>query len=129
MHTYFGYIRVSTAKQTLGVSLEEQRAAIIRFAQDRTIKIGEWFVDIETAATVGRPAFARMIRGLRLGKTAGLVVHKIDRSARNFRDWAHIGELADRGHQRYQSQGVIHHALEIVGRASLSLYSLTYLKD
>lgn len=33
-------------------------------------------------------------RGIRDGR---LVVHKIDRSARNFRDWALIGDLADSG--------------------------------
>src|SRR5262249_39260244 len=27
----------------------------------------------------------------------GLIIHKIDRSARNLRDWAYLGELIDRG--------------------------------
>ena len=38
-----------------------------------------------------------MIAALRKGQADGLVIHKIDRSARNFGDWAKIGELADAG--------------------------------
>ncbi len=38
-----------------------------------------------------------MLRALRKGKARGVVMHKIDRSARNFADWAKIGELADAG--------------------------------
>ena len=38
-----------------------------------------------------------MIRNLLKGRADGFVVHKIDRSARNFRDWARIAELADQG--------------------------------
>lgn len=38
-----------------------------------------------------------MMRRLKRGKAAGVVIHKIDRSARNLRDWAAIGELIDRG--------------------------------
>lgn len=37
-----------------------------------------------------------MLRLLKRGRAAGLVIHKIDRSARNLRDWAAIGELIDR---------------------------------
>ena len=38
-----------------------------------------------------------MIRELHRGKADGLIIHKIDRSARNFADWAKIGDLADAG--------------------------------
>jgi DNA invertase Pin-like site-specific DNA recombinase len=38
-----------------------------------------------------------MVRQLRQRKAQGLVIHKIDRSARNFADWAKIGELSDSG--------------------------------
>jgi site-specific DNA recombinase len=97
MKTYYGYIRVSTTKQTLGVSLDEQKAAIIRFAEQHQLPISDWFVDVETAAKTGRPAFSTLIKQLAAGKARGVIIHKIDRSARNFRDWAHIGELADQG--------------------------------
>ncbi len=38
-----------------------------------------------------------MLRELRKGTARGVVIHKIDRSARNLKDWADLGELIDRG--------------------------------
>ncbi len=38
-----------------------------------------------------------MLKLLRNGKAAGVVIHKIDRSARNLKDWADLGELIDQG--------------------------------
>src|SRR5437879_8680229 len=38
-----------------------------------------------------------MLKDLRQGKANGLIVHKIDRSARNLKDWADLGELVDTG--------------------------------
>ena len=94
----FGYIRVSTAKQgEQGVSLEVQQDAIARYAQARGIEISEWFEERETAAKRGRPVFTRMVKLLRARKVEGVVIHKIDRSARNLRDWADLGELIDAG--------------------------------
>jgi site-specific DNA recombinase len=95
---YFGYIRVSTAKQgEKGVSLQEQKGAIQQYAQRFGLSIVQWFEERESAAKRGRPVFALMMRGLRSGTVRGLIVHKIDRSARNLKDWADLGELIDAG--------------------------------
>jgi DNA invertase Pin-like site-specific DNA recombinase len=94
----FAYIRVSTAKQgEHGVSLQEQRAAIERYVLQRDLRIAEWFEEIQTAAKRGRPVLSRMLSLLKQGKAVGVVIHKIDRSARNLKDWADLGELIDRG--------------------------------
>lgn len=98
MQLFFAYIRVSTQKQgQLGVSLQEQRAAIERYAQRQKLTIARWFEERETAAKRGRPVFTQMLKELRGGRAKGLVVHKIDRSARNLKDWADLGELIDTG--------------------------------
>jgi site-specific DNA recombinase len=97
MKSCFGYVRVSTVKQGEGVSLEAQREAILAYAGRSNIEIVEWFAEKETAAKSGRPIFSAMIKALRRGNADGLVMHKIDRSARNFADWAKIGELSDDG--------------------------------
>lgn len=97
MKNCFGYVRVSTAKQGEGVSLEAQKEAILAFAARNDITIIEWFEEKETAAKGGRPIFSAMLKALRKGKAAGVVMHKIDRSARNIADWAKIGDLADAG--------------------------------
>ncbi len=95
---YFGYIRVSTAKQgEKGVSLQEQHDAIALYAQRFGLELCQWFEERESAAKRGRPLFAQMLVGLRRGEAQGVVIHKIDRSARNLKDWADLGELIDSG--------------------------------
>lgn len=95
---YFAYIRVSTAKQgEKGVSLQEQRDAISRYAERQQLFICSWFEERVTAAKRGRLVFAEMLKLLRHGKAQGVIIHKIDRSARNLRDWADLGELIDSG--------------------------------
>ena len=97
MTTCYGYTRVSTVKQGEGVSLEAQREEITRYAERHGLTISRWFEEKETAAKSGRPIFNAVVKDLMARKADGLIVHKIDRSARNFRDWAKIGELADQG--------------------------------
>lgn len=98
MKSYFAYIRVSTVKQgERGSSLQEQRSAIESYAQRHSLHITEWFEEKETAAKQGRAVFSRMLAQLERGTAQGLVVHKIDRSARNLKDWANLGALIDRG--------------------------------
>lgn len=98
MKAYYSYIRVSTQKQGQhGVSLQEQRAAIERYAERHQLKILQCFEERETAAKRGRPIFTRMLKLLKQKKAAGIIIHKIDRGARNLRDWADLGELIDAG--------------------------------
>lgn len=98
MKHYFGYTRVSTVKQgEKGVSLNEQRDAINRYAERNGLTISEWFEERETAAKRGRPVFDRMMRLLRQSNVGGVIIHKIDRSARNLKDWADLGEIIDKG--------------------------------
>jgi DNA invertase Pin-like site-specific DNA recombinase len=54
-------------------------------------------MEIETAAKRGRPVFRSLLRQIEAGNAGGLIIHKIDRGARNLRDWADLGELIDRG--------------------------------
>ena len=97
MKSYFGYIRVSTPKQGRGVSLDEQRAAILAYADRHGLKIANWFVGTETAARLGRTEYTKMFKALERGQAQGVIIHKIDRGARNLKDWANLGELIDRG--------------------------------
>jgi DNA invertase Pin-like site-specific DNA recombinase len=112
MHTCFAYIRVSTVKQgTHGVSLQEQRSAIEAYAGRNAIIVSEWFEEKETAAKRGRPVFTRMLSRLDSGEASGVIIHKIDRGARNLRDWADLGELIDKGLK-------VHFAVESLDLAS-----------
>jgi DNA invertase Pin-like site-specific DNA recombinase len=98
MKGYFSYVRVSTQRQgQQGTSLTEQTAAIDRYAQTWNLQIIKRFEERETAAKTGRPVFLDMVRALKRHKARGVIIHKIDRSARNLRDWAELGSLIDLG--------------------------------
>jgi site-specific DNA recombinase len=95
---YFSYIRVSTQRQgQSGTSLTEQQAAIEQFAVGWNLRIVKRFEERETAAKQGRPIFLEMLKQLRQGHAHGVVIHKIDRGARNLKDWAALGSLIDSG--------------------------------
>jgi DNA invertase Pin-like site-specific DNA recombinase len=114
MGKVFAYTRVSTVKQgEKGVSLQEQKDSIIRYARQRDLAIIRWFEDRETAAKQGRPAFMLMLKLLRLKVADGVIIHKIDRSARNLEDWVDVGKLSDTG-------VAIHFANENVDLATVS---------
>jgi DNA invertase Pin-like site-specific DNA recombinase len=73
MNRFFGYIRVSTAKQgEHGVSLQQQREAIERYCQRSSLEIVRWFEEQETAAKRGRPVFNEMLRSLRQKRAEGV---------------------------------------------------------
>jgi DNA invertase Pin-like site-specific DNA recombinase len=98
MKKYFGYIRVSTRRQGMeGVSLQEQKSAVETYASRNNLEIVSWYEEQQTAAKRGRRMFVRMLAALERGAADGVVIHKIDRSARNLRDWADLAELIDRG--------------------------------
>lgn len=98
MSDFLAYIRVSTQKQgEKGSSLSEQRDAISQFAGKNGLTIAEWFEETETAAKQGRTQFSRMMRLLSRRKARGVIFHKIDRGARNLKDWNDIQELIEAG--------------------------------
>lgn len=98
MNKFYGYVRVSTARQgDEGVSLQEQRSAISHYSERAGFQIVEWFEERETAAHVGRRVFTRMLKLLRAGKADGVILHKIDRGARNLRDWIELIALSEEG--------------------------------
>jgi len=95
---YFAYTRVSTQRQgEHGVSLQEQKAEIDRYARQKGLEISVWFEERQTAAKLGRPVFMGMLKRLRKKEAVGLIIHKIDRSARNLKDWVDIAQLSDDG--------------------------------
>lgn len=98
MKQFIGYIRVSTVKQgEKGVSLQEQKDAITRYAERLGLHIVRWLEEMETAAKRGRPVFNELLKLLRKGQAQGVILHKLDRGARNLKDWADIAELSDQG--------------------------------
>ena len=98
MKQYFAYTRVSTTRQgEQGVSLQQQRESIEQFSVRSGLRVFEWLEEQETAAKSGRPVFTQMLKRMRMGGAAGVIMHKIDRSTRNLSDWAELGQLIDLG--------------------------------
>ncbi len=95
MKNVYAYIRVSDKKQEDGASLSEQKRQIKEYAQKNQLSIVRWFEEVQTAAKKGRPIFSQMLALLKEHQAEGVIIHKIDRSARNLHDWATIGDLID----------------------------------
>ncbi len=92
------YLRVSTAKQAdkdadpEGYSLPAQRDACLRKAEQMGVEVVEEYLDRgESAKTADRPAFLKMLSRIRDQQDVDFVIlHKIDRFARNRRDDANV---------------------------------------
>ncbi|MBT55585.1 MAG: hypothetical protein CMF72_19575 [Mameliella sp.] len=97
MKPCFGYIRVSTLKQGERVSFDAQKEAILVFAQRRSLTVTRWYEEKQTAAKGGRSVSNSMLTQVRRGHAQGVIIHKIDHSARNLRDWTKSSELPDIG--------------------------------
>lgn len=92
------YTRVSTDEQRQeGYSLPAQLEAAEDFAARNNLRVVARFEEAESAAKTGRPEFGRMLRFfVDHQQVRTVVVHKLDRLARNFRDLADIEDLGVR---------------------------------
>ena len=114
MAGYLAYIRVSTVKQgEHGTSLIEQRSAIESYAHRNGLSVDAWFEEMQSAGKQGRRQFTRMFSELHRTGARGVIFYKIDRGARNLKDWAQIGELIDAG----VDIRVAHESLDLTTRA------------
>ncbi len=93
MTTAWSYLRVSTARQVNkgynpdGYSLPAQREANQRKATDLGAEVTAEFIERgETGRTIDRPEFQRMLALMRENPPDYLIVHKLDRWARNTED-------------------------------------------
>lgn len=94
MKDVYAYIRVSTTKQgEKGASLPEQQDAITAYAHRHDLRVVASFVEMETASKSGRREFTKMLALLKKGGAQGVIIHKVDRGARNLRDWSDIKDL------------------------------------
>ena len=87
------YLRVSTKEQaekgeaTEGYSIPAQREACVRVCAERGFNVLDEFVDAgESARSSDRPSLKAMLSRVGDGDIGAIVVHKIDRLARNIED-------------------------------------------
>jgi site-specific DNA recombinase len=87
------YLRVSTKEQAAkgdsaeGYSIPAQREACFKFCAERGWNVADEFIDAgESAKSADRPSLKAMIGRVAQGDVGALVVHKVDRLARNIED-------------------------------------------
>lgn len=94
---YFSYVRVSSERQTEGMSLEEQTRQVKLYAERKGLDVVQEFVEVDSASELNRPVFTEMISKID-ANVAGVIFHSIDRSARNLYDQSKIYTLIQNGH-------------------------------
>lgn len=93
------YIRVSSQEQVSGYSLDAQEDACRKWAAEQGHEVARVFVEPgHSARTDQRPEFQKMIQIVKVGIIDAILVHKIDRFARNLLDFLlHRNELEKAG--------------------------------
>lgn len=85
------YIRVSTQEQKLhGLSLDAQREALIRYAEEHGLKIIEWYEDEGISGRKlikRRPALQRMLNDAKANKFDRIIFIKLDRYFRSVAEY------------------------------------------
>lgn len=76
------YIRVSDKDQ----NLDSQRVEITRWLERNGHKDVKWYEDKQTGKNTARPGFQRLRKAVIAGKVDTVIVWKLDRLARRFRD-------------------------------------------
>ena len=82
------YIRVSTDRQ----KPDSQRAELATWLERHSIdpQAVQWFEDRETGNTMARPALMRLQRAIFAGEIDTVIVWKLDRLARSFREGVNL---------------------------------------
>ncbi|MDA2928028.1 recombinase family protein [Acidobacteria bacterium AH-259-G07] len=95
---FLAYIRVSSKDQTRGVSLEEQKSQIEKYAERNGYVIENFYKEVESASKTGRHLFEEVVKEIKDKNLRGIIFHKVDRSARNPKDQAVLYELMNEGY-------------------------------
>jgi site-specific DNA recombinase len=117
------YVRVSTEDQAReGVSLDAQRARIEAYAALQGVVVDEVIVDAgESAKTLQRPGFERVLGMVQSGEVSMLIVTKLDRATRSVRDLANLVDLFAKHHVSFVSLSESLDTATAAGRMMLHL--------
>lgn len=95
IHRVALYLRVSTAEQVHGHSMDSQLNELSRWAKSEGWEISDTYEDPGASGTSveGRPDFQRMVADAKVGKFDAILVLKVDRFARSVMDAAFYRRL------------------------------------
>lgn len=92
-----GYMRISTAGQEEGHSLNHQNQAIVNEVARRGWQLAGFHQDVGSAKSVdGRPGFTRVLERLDSGEFEALIVSRLDRAWRSVGDFAQTMDRAQK---------------------------------
>jgi site-specific DNA recombinase len=92
------WARVSTTEQTLGYSLDAQVELLSKAAAERGINVVNIFKIQETGSrTEKRKQFQAMVHYVTINQVDSILIFKIDRLARNYKDFYQMQDLIDKG--------------------------------
>lgn len=94
---YFIYCRKSTDTEDKQVlSLESQENEMLKVAEAHGLKVERVFQESQSAQSVGRPIFRKMIQAIHNGEADAILCWKLDRLARNMVEGGEIIDLLQR---------------------------------
>lgn len=91
------YVRVSSAEQREGFSIDAQLGLLREYCRSHGFDVIEEVMESQSAKSVGRRQFSRVLAMIREGSADHLVVEKLDRLTRNLRDLADVEDLVQKG--------------------------------
>lgn len=98
------YVRVSSQEQVSGYSLDAQTDLCKKWASEEGHEVVSVFVEQgQSARTDKRPAFMQAIHFVCVGGADGLLVHKLDRFARNLKDYLGYRDQLEKSNRRLLS--------------------------
>ena len=96
------YIRVSTEEQVLhGYSLDAQREALTKYAQEHSYYIVDYYVDEGLSARKSytkRGEFMRMLNDVKNNRLDLILIIKLDRWFRSVKDYYKVQEILEAHH-------------------------------
>ncbi len=116
------YFRVSTKKQEMGASLDEQRRQIYDYTKAKGFTVVKEFRETGSASKVGRVQFEKMVKELEKRKDVrGIIFWCLDRSARQPFDQSRLFQLKESGYE-------LHFAADKLDSTNHSAMSMIFIR-
>ena len=118
------YLRVSSEMQVDGFSIEAQKIACLKYANEQGYEVTDSHIYIDEAYSAkneDRPEFKRLMTAAHSSEFSLIIIHKMDRFERNFRAMTNtLEDLANIGVRVYS----IHENLELANTLTVNLFGI-----
>ena len=118
------YLRVSSEMQVDGFSIEAQKIACLKYAQEQGYEVTDDHIYIDEAFSAkneDRPEFKRLMVAAHSSEFSMIIIHKMDRFERNFRAMTNtLEDLANIGVRVYS----IYENLELANTLTVNLFGI-----